>query len=62
MIHNEIMIINKWGLNEKTKYFLDIKLDEEKKNQYLLSKDENEDDEEDNIEKNELLLENKVIE
>ena len=62
MIHNEIMIINKWGLNEKTKYFLDIKLDEEKKNQYLLSKDENEDDEEDNIEKNALLLEDKVIE
>ena len=62
MIHNEIFIINKWGLNEKTKYFLDIKLDEEKKNQYLLSKEENEDDEEDNIEKNNLLLEDNVIE
>ena len=61
MIHNEIFIINKCGLNEKTKYFLDIKLNEENKNLYLLPKDEN-DDEDDNIEKNGILLEDKVIE
>ena len=61
MIHNEIFIINKCGLNEKTKYFLDIKLNEENKNLYLLPKDEN-DDEDDNIEKNCILLEDKVIE
>ena len=32
MIHNEIFIINKCGLNEKTKLFLNKKFDEEKNN------------------------------
>ena len=62
MIHNEIFIINKCGLNEKTKYFLDIKFNEENKNQYLVPKEENEDDGENDIEKNDILLEDNVIE
>ena len=36
MIYNEIFIINRCGLSEKTKLFLDISLKEEKKGQYLL--------------------------
>ena len=39
MIYNEIFIINRCGLSEKTKLFLDIKLNEEQKNQYLLPED-----------------------
>ena len=30
MIHNEIIIINKWGLNKKTKFFLNNEFNEEK--------------------------------
>ena len=36
MIYNEIFIINRCGLSEKTKLFLDISLKEEKKDQDLL--------------------------
>ena len=39
MIYNEIFIINRCGLSEKTKLFLDISLREEKKSQYLLSEE-----------------------
>ena len=42
MIYNEIFIINRCGLSEKTKLFLDITLNEEQKNQYLLPEDESE--------------------
>ena len=31
MIHNEIFIINKWGFNNNTKLFLELKLNEEKR-------------------------------
>ena len=41
MIHNEIIIINKSGLNTNTKMFLDIKLNEEKKDYILPNDDEN---------------------
>lgn len=42
MIHNEIIIINKWGFNAKTKLFLDIKLNEEKmiSNGNIINEDE----------------------
>ena len=63
MIHNEIFIINKWGLNEKTKFFLDIKLNEEMNNESLLPRSETvEDGENENIEKNGILLEDIKIE
>ena len=42
MIHNEIIIINTCGFNNKTKMFLDMKLDEEKKDYQLPNDDENE--------------------
>lgn len=67
MIHNEIFIINRCGLNEKTKLFLDVSLNEEKKNQYLIPGEENENEEENkdneenkDIEKNENLEENSI--
>ena len=41
MIHNEIIIINKCGLNTNTKMFLDIKLNEEIKDYILPNDDEN---------------------
>ena len=41
MIHNEIIIINKCGLNANTKMFLDIKLNEEIKDYILPNDDEN---------------------
>ena len=31
MIHNEIIIINKWGFNKNTKLFLNIKMKDEQK-------------------------------
>ena len=68
MIHNEIFIINRCGLNEKTKLFLDISLNEEKKNQYLIPGEENENEEENkeneenkDIEENENLEENSIL-
>ena len=48
MIHNEIIIINKWGFNAKTKLFLDIKLDEEKLNSDENIINDDEDDESEN--------------
>ena len=45
MIHNEVVIINKWGLNLKTKLYLDQNFNEEIKNI--------EDNNDENIEKNE---------
>ena len=36
MIHNEIFIINRCGLNSNTKLFLDYKLDQEKKENEIL--------------------------
>ena len=42
MIYNEIFIINRCGLSEKTKLFLDITLNEEVKNQFILPEDESE--------------------
>ena len=56
MIYNEIFIINRCGLSEKTKLFLDIKLNEEQKNQYLLPEDESE-----KCEKNESIDENIIL-
>ena len=63
MIYNEIVIINRCGLNEKTKFFLDIKLNEEKKSEFLLPRSETEEDGgSENIENNGTLLEDiKVI-
>ena len=43
MIHNEIFIINKWGLNLKTKLYLDSKFEEEKLN-FDINPEENEED------------------
>ena len=61
MIHNEIFIINKWGLNEKTKLFLILQLIEEEINQYLVPGDEKEDDvENENIEEEGHLMEEKI--
>ena len=48
MIHNEIIIINKWGFNAKTKLFLDIKLNEEKLNSDENIINDDEDDESEN--------------
>ena len=64
MIHNEIFIINKCGLNEKTKLFLKLELIEEEINQYLVPGDEKEDDNEnENIEEEEgHLMEDQKIE
>ena len=62
MIHNEIFIINKWGLSWKTKLFLNLQLIEEEINQYLIPRDENEDDddENENIEIEGHLMEEKI--
>ena len=63
MIHNEIFIINKCGLNEKTKLFLKLELIEEEINQYLVAGDEKEDDNEnENIEEEGHLMEDQKIE
>ena len=56
MIYNEIFIINRCGLSEKTKLFLDITLNEEQKNQYLLPEDESE-----KGERNESIVENSIL-
>ena len=56
MIYNEIFIINRCGLSEKTKLFLDITLNEEKKNQYLLPEDESE-----KCERNETIDETSIL-
>ena len=56
MIYNEIFIINRCGLSEKTKLFLDITVNEEKKNQFLLPEELSEIDEGDEgIEENSIL-------
>ena len=62
MIHNEIFIINKWGLSWKTKLFLNLQLIEEEINKYLIPRDENEDDddENENIEIEGHLMEEKI--
>ena len=49
MIHNEIFIINKWGLNLKTKLYLDSKFEEES----LINDNINEDFDEDEPDKKE---------
>ena len=64
MIHNEIFIINRCGFQEKTKYFLDIKFNEEEKTQYLIPEEEEDDDnkQNNNVEEDGVLLEDKKIE
>ena len=64
VIHNEIFIINRCGFQEKTKYFLDIKFNEEEKTQYLIPEEEEDDDnkQNNNVEEDGVLLEDKKIE
>ena len=57
MIHNEIFIINKWGLNLKTKLYLDSKFEEES----LINDNVNEDIDEDDSNKKENNEENKIL-
>ena len=57
MIHNEIFIINKWGLNLKTKLYLDSKFEEES----LINDNANEDIDEDDSNKKENNEENKIL-
>ena len=54
MIHNEIFIINKCGFNTNTKMFLDLKLNEERRNsEYIFTiEEDNEEDEQSNNQDN----------
>ena len=63
MIHNEVFIINKCGLNENTKLFLDYKFNREKlDNKNLIPEDDNDDDENtgEKTEENGCILEDKT--
>ena len=44
MIHNEIIIINKWGFSKNTKMFLDMELEEEIKDIRIFTGDDEEND------------------